>query len=65
MVVDENGRGQGVGKQLIQYAIEFAISQGWKKLELTSRPTRITANQLYHKLGFELRETNVYRMELK
>lgn len=64
VIVDENARGKGVGKQLTAHAIEFAKSRGWKKLELTSRPSRVAANELYRKLGFELRETNMYRLEL-
>jgi ribosomal protein S18 acetylase RimI-like enzyme len=28
---------------------------------LTSRPSREAANRLYRRLGFEIRETNVYR----
>jgi ribosomal protein S18 acetylase RimI-like enzyme len=30
-------------------------------VELTSRPSREAANRLYQRLGFRLRETNVYR----
>lgn len=32
---------------------------------LTSNPTRIAANKLYQKLGFEQKQTNVYRMNLE
>jgi hypothetical protein len=33
-------------------------------VNLTSRPDRPAANRLYQRLGFEMRETNVYRLEL-
>ena len=33
-----------------------------RSIDLTSRPTREAANRLYEKLGFELRESNVYRL---
>ncbi|MGH9297111.1 MAG: GNAT family N-acetyltransferase, partial [Acidimicrobiales bacterium] len=34
---------------------------GSRNVDLTSRPSREAANKLYLKLGFEPRETNVYR----
>jgi ribosomal protein S18 acetylase RimI-like enzyme len=34
-------------------------------VDLTSRPSRQAANRLYTRLGFELRETNVYRFDLR
>ena len=61
VVVDESQRGKGVGKELTLFAIDYAKSKGYKAIELTSRPSRIAANRLYHNLGFVLRETNVYR----
>jgi ribosomal protein S18 acetylase RimI-like enzyme len=41
--------------------MEFAKSTGAKSIDLSSRPARVAANKLYQDLGFELRETNVYR----
>jgi ribosomal protein S18 acetylase RimI-like enzyme len=35
---------------------------GVRHLELTSRPSRTAANALYVSLGYERRETNVYRL---
>lgn len=65
VVVDEAYRGKGIGKKLMAFAIDFARSSGAKSVDLTSRPWRIAANLLYQKMGFELRETNVYRYMLK
>ncbi len=62
VVVDEACRGQGVGKKLMQHAIQFADLQSIKLLMLTSNPTRIAANNLYQSLGFVKKETNVYKM---
>jgi ribosomal protein S18 acetylase RimI-like enzyme len=64
VVVDETHRGKGYGKEIMLYAIGFARSAGAESIELTSRPSRIAANKLYQHLGFELRETNVYRYNL-
>jgi ribosomal protein S18 acetylase RimI-like enzyme len=65
VVVDESQRGKGFGKELILFAVGFAKSSGAEAIELTSRPSRVAANQLYKKLGFVIRETNVYRYPLK
>ena len=62
LVVDETARGRGYAKQLLHHAIAAAKSLGAKSLYLTSRPERKAANALYKKVGFEPRETNVYRM---
>jgi len=64
VVVDETSRGQLIGFALIQYAIQIAKSKGAIQIDLTSRPTRVAANQLYQKLGFVRRETNIYRLSL-
>ena len=63
VVVDEAARG-GVGKALTTFALELARSLGAKTVDLTSRPSREVANGMYKRLGFEQRETNVYRYEL-
>jgi len=64
VVVDEAYRGLGVGKKLTEHAIQFVKEQNIPLLMLTSNPKRIAANGLYQRLGFEKRETNVYRMIL-
>lgn len=62
VVVDEAFRGQGLSKLLVAHAIEFVKSQRIPLLMLTSNPKRVTANKLYQAMGFERKETNVYRM---
>jgi len=61
VVVSENARGKGVGKLLTKEAIRLAEHYGAKTVDLTSRPTREAANNLYISAGFQRRETNVYR----
>ena len=65
VVVLSSCRGQGIGRTLLQRIIDFA---GGKlspiDLRLTSSPARVEANALYQALGFEQRETNVYKMSL-
>jgi GNAT superfamily N-acetyltransferase len=61
VVVDEAARGRGVGHALTQRALELARQDDVRTVELTSRPARVPANQLYLRMGFVLRDTNVYR----
>jgi ribosomal protein S18 acetylase RimI-like enzyme len=65
VVVDGEARGQGVGEALVDAALELAGRSGARTVELTSRPSREAANRLYVRLGFEARETNVYRKTLE
>jgi len=62
VVVDLKYRRQGIAKKMLGYAIEEAKKNDVKSLNLTSSPTREFANQIYQELGFEKRDTNVYRM---
>lgn len=64
VIVDEAFGGRGIGKALTRDAIERAKAAGCKTVDLTSRPSREVANGMYQSLGFELRETNVYRYSL-
>lgn len=61
VVVDDAARGKGVGAMLNEAALDYARRTGAKTVDLTSRPSREAANRLYQRLGFKLRETNVYR----
>jgi GNAT superfamily N-acetyltransferase len=55
MVVDENYRGQGIGKKLMQRITEIAIENNCKQLELESSFHREKAHAFYEELGFEKR----------
>ncbi len=63
VVVDNTHRGKGLSKLLVAHAIDFVKEQQVPLLMLTSNPKRIAANQLYQRMGFERKETNVYRMK--
>jgi ribosomal protein S18 acetylase RimI-like enzyme len=65
VVVDEAGRGKGVGDALNRFALDVARSKGAKTVDLTSRPSREAANRLYRRIGFVQRETNIYRYSLE
>lgn len=61
VVVDDGARGLGIGSALIKAALDEAERRGARNVDLTSRPSREEANRLYQKMGFKIRETNVYR----
>jgi len=64
VVVDDAARGKGVGRKLNEAALDRARTVGATTVDLTSRPSREAANRLYLRLGFETRETNIYRFKL-
>lgn len=64
VVVDEAARGRGVGDLLNRFALDLAADLGCRTVDLTSRPSREAANRLYQRLGFQPRDTNVYRSEI-
>jgi ribosomal protein S18 acetylase RimI-like enzyme len=64
VVVDENARGLGIGTALVKAAVHLASDARARSVDLTSRPDRSEANLLYQRLGFNRRETNVYRLLL-
>jgi ribosomal protein S18 acetylase RimI-like enzyme len=65
VVVDESHRGKGIGSELMRFAIDYSGSLGAKNINLTSRPSRLAANELYLKLGFMKYETNFYKYLLE
>ncbi|MEM7275426.1 MAG: GNAT family N-acetyltransferase [Actinomycetota bacterium] len=64
VVVDGAARGKGVGEELNRRALDLAAAAGATTVDLTSRPSREAANRLYQRIGFEARDTNVYRYKL-
>ncbi len=65
VVVDAAARGRGAGEALVRAMVERARTLGCTTVDLTSRPSREAANRLYLRVGFELRDTNVYRKVLE
>lgn len=65
VIVDGSQRGQGLGEALTRHALQVAKDAGATTVDLTSRPSREAANRLYQRVGFERRETNVYRYKLE
>lgn len=63
VVVDNRYRGQLLGKRMVEEAIRLVEKRGKSTFMLTSKPARVVANKLYSSLGFEKKETNVYKMD--
>ncbi len=64
VVVDEAAGRQGIGSALTREAIRIARESGARTVDLSSRPSRVAAGQLYEKLGFDMRDTRMYRYPL-
>jgi len=65
VVVDEKARGLRIGEALTRACLDAATEAGASQAMLTCNPGRLAANQLYRRMGFELRKTNVYRYDLQ
>ena len=62
VVVDEEYRGRGLGRELMLGILERARRLAPIELHLTSKPARVAANALYQSLGFVHKETNAYTL---
>lgn len=58
LVVYEEFRGQGFGRQLMVYSEEWAEKLGYKHVRLTSNIHRTEAHEFYLKLGFKQPKTS-------
>ena len=61
VVTDRSAQRQGIGTALTQEAVRRAAEAGARTGDLTSRASREDANRLYQRVGFQRRDTNVYR----
>jgi ribosomal protein S18 acetylase RimI-like enzyme len=61
VVVDSAAGRQGVGTALVREAVDRAQKAGARSVDLTTRPSRVAAGNLYERAGFAQRDTRVYR----
>ena len=52
VIVDMNYRSQGIGKKMVEFAMEISRKNGCYKLSLSSNLKRERAHKFYEKLGF-------------
>lgn len=62
--IDENYRGHGLGKKMMDFIEKYSRERGINRLDLTSNPARIAANKLYQSCDYKIYETNLYRKDL-
>lgn len=59
-----NFRNQHIATKMFEKVFSLCKETGVAYLELTSNPKRVAAHHLYDKLGFQVRETDVFRKEI-
>ncbi|MGI5511616.1 GNAT family N-acetyltransferase [Streptomyces sp. CA-106131] len=64
VVVGSAARGRGVAGLLTREALRIAETADARTVDLTSRPDRAAANRLYERLGFQARQSTVYRFPI-
>jgi GNAT superfamily N-acetyltransferase len=53
-------RGQGIGSQLIHYAVDYARRQGFRQLKIETQNVNVSACRFYQHCGCKLGEINRY-----
>ena len=66
VVVDQAARGKGVGEALVRACLDIARVRGAQIAELQSARTeaRVVAHRLYRRMGFEVRNSDLFRISL-
>jgi ribosomal protein S18 acetylase RimI-like enzyme len=64
LVVAPHWRRRGIGRALVEYAIEQAEAAGASRIDLTANAEKQAGHALYRSLGFRERDTTVFRLNL-
>lgn len=62
--VGEEYRGKGIATFMLDEIEKLALEDGCTEIMLTSSSKRVCANKLYKKLGFEIKDTNVFKKKI-
>lgn len=52
VAVDVGSRGHGIGKKLVQHAVDYVVENGWSKLKLSTRPWNTGMRKICVALNF-------------
>jgi GNAT superfamily N-acetyltransferase len=58
LVVDQNWRGMGIGKSMINIAERWALDRGFSSVALTSSVSRSDARSFYNSIGYKVEATS-------
>jgi ribosomal protein S18 acetylase RimI-like enzyme len=64
LVVAPDWRQRGIGRQLVEHAIEQARAAGASRIDLTANDEKQPGRALYRSLGFQRRDTASFRLDL-
>lgn len=63
--IDKEYRERGLGEQMLNEIERIALESGIDYLELTSNKTRVTARNLYKKIGMSIKDTDLFIKNVK
>jgi DNA-binding MarR family transcriptional regulator/GNAT superfamily N-acetyltransferase len=61
LLVDPAGRGQGLGKRLVDECVGFAKARGYRRITLWTQSILVAARKIYQDAGFELVKSEPHR----
>jgi ribosomal protein S18 acetylase RimI-like enzyme len=64
LVVAPDYRRRGIGRALVQHAIEQAVAAGASRIDLTANAEKQAGHAVYRSLGFQERDTGSFRLNL-
>lgn len=64
VVVDSNARGKGIGRKLMEKLLEVGKEKKLTEILLFTEDHRKSAINLYSNLGFKMKDSRIYTLQL-